>query len=77
MSTTPVDLCPCGQPLHYPNPATERFVREQIRELGAVVRMVTPDGAWAVPRHYIALHGIRAWELPELAKKYGWEVVTE
>ena len=31
-----------------------------------MVPVVVDDRAWLVPRHYIALHGLKAWELPGL-----------
>jgi len=32
-------------------------------------------GRYSVPRIYIAAHGLKAWDVPQLAKKYGWEKV--
>jgi hypothetical protein len=65
-----IERCPCGLPLHYPNAATEAFIRDQIAKHGPTIEVRTPAGLFAVPRHYIALHGLRAWELPELAVRY-------
>jgi hypothetical protein len=30
------------------------------------------DRCWLIPRVYIALHGIRAWEFPAVARWYGF-----
>jgi hypothetical protein len=43
-----------------------------IRLYGYTVKVRTPDGAWHVPRHFIALHGLTARDLPRLAAEYGW-----
>jgi hypothetical protein len=66
------DLCACGLPLHYPNAHTEAYVREQIAQHGPTIDVITSKGVYAVPRHYIALHGLRAWEIPDLADQHGW-----
>ena len=58
--------CHCGKPLHYTDPVTRRIVEKLIAECGENVRVVTAEGAWLVPRHYIALHGLKAkdvWRL--------------
>lgn len=59
-------LCACGQPLHYSDPNAEAAVQRLVDTLGESVRIETPEGTWLVPRHYIALHGLRAEELPRL-----------
>lgn len=60
-------MCACGRPLHYSDPAVQRFVERLIAHLGVEIRVVVPDGrVFLVPRHYIALHGVTAWELPTL-----------
>ncbi len=61
-----VELCACGKPLHYNDPQAEAYVRRMVAEHGECVRIQTVSGIWLVPRHYIALHGIRAKELPYL-----------
>jgi hypothetical protein len=68
-------MCACGQPLHYSDPDTEFMVRELVRDLGENVIITTSQGVFHVPRHYIALHGIKEQELPALAQKYGWRRV--
>lgn len=66
------EICPCGQPLHYPNATTRSYIEDLIRTLGRTQIVTTPDGSWEVPRHYIALHGIKAVELPTVAEKLGF-----
>jgi hypothetical protein len=60
------ELCHCGKPLHYTDPVDEMKVRGFIEELGECMEIQTPAGRWVVPRHYIALHGLTAEELPHL-----------
>jgi hypothetical protein len=44
-----------------------------VEELGPNVKVeVTGLGSWIVPRHFIALHGLKAQELPQLAKQFGF-----
>jgi len=71
------DRCACGEPLHYRDDRTRAEVEKLVAELGETVLITTRDGTWKVPRHYIALHGIKAWELPYLAGTYGWQKVEE
>ena len=67
--------CPCGTPLHYSSPAIERQMKAMVDVMGACafVRVLGKDYGYMVPRHYIALHGIKAWQLDELAERYGWK----
>lgn len=69
--------CPCGAPLHYTNPESQAKVEALIAQHGETVQVAMHTGTWRVPRHYIALHGLRASALPTLAQRYGWEPVTE
>jgi len=71
------ELCACGQPLHYSDPGTREHMERLCRELGATMKVMCSEGTWLVPRHYIALHGLKAWEIPELAKRFGWKKVKE
>lgn len=69
--------CPCGALLHYSDPQKESYVTKMVQERGENVPVtVTGVGTWLVPRHYIALHGFKAEELPELARRYGFERIT-
>jgi hypothetical protein len=72
VSAAPANRCPCGE----------------VHELSAAVRgayepvtaALPPDavinvkgvGSWVVPKIYIAVHGLKADELPELAERYRW-----
>lgn len=69
------EKCPCGLPLHYVDQNTRMQVEELIRLNGAEVKVKTPLGTWMIPRHYIALHGIKTMELPGLAARYGFREV--
>ena len=70
------ELCDCGEPLHYTDPEIERRMRKLVEDLGPTIRVAVDSGvapqAWMVPRHYIALHGIAAARLPELAAHFQW-----
>ncbi len=70
--TDTAERCPCGLPLHYDSPALRRAVERLVRELGPTIPIHTPYGSWAVPRHFILLHGLLARDLPALAAKYGF-----
>lgn len=70
-----LEFCGCGRPLHYVDPRAEATVRKLVGEKGRCV-LVEVDGedvAYWVPRHFIALHGLRAQDLPYLASLYEWE----
>ncbi len=58
--------CHCGLPLHYKDKATEELVLKLIEELGEFVPIQVGNRKWLVQRHFIALHGIKAQELPNL-----------
>lgn len=58
--------CACGQPLHYSDPALQEQIQKLVDELGECIDINIGTGTWAVPRHYIALHGIKAAEIPSL-----------
>lgn len=66
------ELCLCGRPLHYQNALSEVAMRNVIDRHGADVVVGTADGMWRVPRHFIALHGVNANDLPALARRYGF-----
>lgn len=73
-----VELCACGRPLHYTNPEIERQVRWLIAEHGETVEVhVLGVGRYRVPRHFIALHGLKSWELPYLVKEFGFELISD
>jgi hypothetical protein len=60
-------LCPCGRPLHYTNALAQQIVEESVARSGPTVRVVCGTDAYEVDRHYLALHGLKARELPMLA----------
>ncbi len=70
------EICGCGRPLHYANERAEATVRLIIARKGPTVPiMVAPDPrTYWVPRHYVALHGVAAVDLPGLAMGYGWRI---
>jgi hypothetical protein len=59
-------MCHCGKPLHYVDPAAERMVRRMIDQAGEFLIVDAPSGRYRVQRHYIALHGLKAEQLPLL-----------
>lgn len=65
--------CPCGQV--HPLSDDTRVAYENIaRGLGPAVLMAGPEGAWLVPRIYLAAHGgVRVSELPALAERYSFD----
>jgi hypothetical protein len=60
------ELCHCGRPLHYTDPVAESFTRGLVENLGPTLKVSVQGRVWEVQRHYIALHGVRASELPDL-----------
>jgi hypothetical protein len=69
-------MCVCGKPLHYLRKESRKAVERLIAVNGEYIEVSTPDGTWKVPRHYIALHGRVARELPTLARLYGFERIS-
>ena len=65
--------CHCGQPLHYQDARIQASVELLVRLLGEYMPVRAGGRTWLVQRHYIALHGIKAAELPFL----GFEERTE
>lgn len=63
-----MDMCHCGRPLHYTDPEVEAAVRKLVAETGeyVIVRVGQNGKGYLVQRHYMALHGIRAVDLPSL-----------
>jgi hypothetical protein len=66
--------CPCGVP-HEMSPVVAYIYGEVTARLSPTVTVETPDGAFAVPRIFIACHGLKAADLPALAARYGFERV--
>lgn len=56
-----VEMCACGQPLHYSSESLRRIVEGYIAELGETLNVqFSGVGIYAIPRHFLALHGISA-----------------
>ena len=60
------ERCACGLPLHYCDPRIQRLVEALIAAKGPEIPVRVRGRTWLVPRHFIALHGLKAWELPLL-----------
>lgn len=58
--------CACGKPLHYSDPLIEEAVNRIIATQGEYVTVKCDGKEYSVQRHFIALHGLRAAELPML-----------
>jgi hypothetical protein len=63
--------CPCGQ-IHELSAATRTAYDNVTAGLPPDITVETPDGRWHVPRIFIAAHGLKAQDLPELATRYGF-----
>jgi hypothetical protein len=59
--------------LHYETEAARAIVERLIRQHGAFVPVTVGMRTFRVPRHYIALHGLRASECARL----GFEEITD
>jgi hypothetical protein len=68
-----VVYCPCGKRLHYSDPVIEFTIHELVARLGPTVPISANGRTYRVPRHYVALHGVKASDLPELAARYHFE----
>lgn len=60
------ERCPCGRPLHFTSPEAERIVRSFVADHGEDLLVTVGDRTWRVSRYWIALHGLKARELPSL-----------
>jgi hypothetical protein len=72
-----IKLCPCGKPLHYFDQDARDYVDRQVARLGEDIKVthVGTGRKFMVSRHFIALHGLLGNDLPEVAKRYGFEEV--
>lgn len=68
--------CPCGRPLHYRDRQIALTVARFVEELGPTVPVTVGSRTWLVPRHFIALHGFKAAEAEQVARRYGFAEVT-
>lgn len=67
-----IAACPCGE-VHELSAAVRAEYERVTAGLPADVPVEVEGRAWLVPRIYIAVHGLKADELPELAGRYGWK----
>jgi hypothetical protein len=63
--------CPCGE-VHELSAAVRAAYEKATTGLPSSVPVETPAGTWLVPRIYIAVHGLKADELPALARRHGF-----
>jgi len=64
--------CACGE-VHELSAAVRAAYGTVTGGLPSSVPVRVPDvGCWLVPRIYIAVHGLKAEELPALAERYGF-----
>lgn len=74
--TSALERCPCGD-IHELSAAVRAAYGQVITLAGnPTVVVETPDGRWRVPRIYIACHGLKAADLPALARRYRFEPVN-
>lgn len=60
-------LCRCGKPeLHYNDAGIQWQMEELVQRFGEHITIEVGLRKWLVPRHYVALHGVRAIDLPTL-----------
>jgi hypothetical protein len=72
--TVMVDGCPCGDLHPMSDAAHAQYVAVTAGQPETVrVNVEGADGFYLVPRVFIACHGLKAAELPELAEAFGWE----
>lgn len=65
-------MCPCGRPLHYSSEQLREEVQTVVDVMGPDIVVETPAGRYLIPRHFIALHGLKAAQVPDLAEQYGF-----
>jgi hypothetical protein len=62
------ERCACGRPLHYISHAAKEVACGIVERMGKDVVISVGAARYLVQRHYIALHGLRAIDLPKLAE---------
>jgi hypothetical protein len=62
-------FCACGKPLHYSDETLKGLIDKFIEDKGEFQKVTTTTGVYKVQRHYMALHGIKEHEMPELARQ--------
>jgi hypothetical protein len=73
----PEKMCACGKPLHYNDPQIQELMEGHVAKLGECVeiKVLGSGRRFMVPRHYVALHGVRGADIPALAERCGFEEV--
>lgn len=72
--TAEIHDCPCGM-LHHTARWVVNYLNNVVSTRGVTVAVSTPEGVWRVPRVFIAMHGLKAGDLPALAHVHGFEEV--
>lgn len=63
------EMCACGRPLHYSDPACKVVIDDFVRRLGSDQIVEIEGQKYHVQRHYIALHGLKAAEIESLVER--------
>lgn len=72
LMTAPVPPpCPCGEAHEMTSQVREAYENVTLG-LPPAVKVTAGQRAWLVPRIFIAVHGLKAGELPGLAERYGF-----
>lgn len=58
--------CLCGKPVHYSDKQLEKMMNDLVEQLGPYINVTVDGRTWRVPRHYIALHGIKGKDVSKL-----------
>jgi len=58
--------CHCGRPLHYQSKKREAEVRHIVERFGEYITVEQDGKKYQVPRHWIALHGIKGKDISKL-----------
>jgi len=58
-------MCARGKPPHYNDPHIRALVEKMIELEGEEIKVRVGRRTWLAPRHFIALHGLRAADLPD------------
>lgn len=66
-----VDGCPCGGQ-HRLGAEIYAEYQRVVKDKPPTLRIQAGGDCWLVPRLYIALHGIKAADVPQLAARYDW-----
>lgn len=59
-------MCLCGKPIHYTDKELEAMMNDLVQELGPYIPVTVDGKTWQVPRHFIALHGIKGKDIATL-----------